>query len=449
MKSPLLIVEDDLIMGESLVERFTLEGYEVQWCNCAEAALDELRVRRVGLIISDLRMPGMGGRELLRRLHADMPVPPPVILITGYGSVGEAVEALKEGAADYITKPFDLNALVAKAAALCMPAHQSNAPPLGISAAMRQLEAILPRIAGQARTVLLSGESGVGKECVARRLHLLACTKAQLPFVAVNCAALPDNLLEAELFGYEKGAFTGAVQARAGLFEAAGNGTLFLDEIGEISPVVQTKLLRAVQEREIRRLGGQKTQQVAARLIFATNRDLRAEVEAGRFREDLYYRINVVNLRIPPLRERREDIPWLARNFVAEQSRTLGGPRRSIDPATLEALTTLEWPGNVRELKHAIERACILAATPLLHLEDLLTDTAPDTSSEPSASSPLNAPRPPADYHLNDYLQRCERNFIDEALRAHDGRMTETARALGVSRKGLWEKLRRLGLRQG
>lgn len=447
MKGWLLVVEDDLIMGESLADRFALEDYKVEWCTSAEDALDVLGRHDYRLVISDLRMPGMGGRELARQLRERLAAPPPIILITGYGSIGDAVEALKEGAADYITKPFDLNALVAKVAALCkQPAVAGEVAPLGVSPAMRQLEAMLPRIAGRARTVLLTGESGVGKERVAQRLHeLAAADDAKKPFVAINCAALPEQLLEAELFGYEKGAFTGAHRAKPGLFELAAGGTLFLDEVGEMSLPVQSKLLRAVQEREVRRVGGRAPIAVDAAIVFATNRDLRAEVEAGRFREDLYYRVNVVHLHIPPLRERREDIAWLTQGFLAEQSRNLGGPRRSIDPPAMAAMTQMPWPGNVRELKHAIERACILSASPLLHLDDIAQGEHLLSASAAEAA-PLPASEP-QDYDLTGYLQDAERDFITRALHAHEGRITDTAKALGVSRKGLWEKMKRLGVR--
>ena len=447
MNGWLLVVEDDLIMGESLADRFALEDYRVEWCTSAEAALQALGRRDYRLVISDLRMPGMGGRELARQIRERLAAPPPIILITGYGSVGDAVEALKEGAADYITKPFDLNALVDKVAALCGPtAEVAGNAPLGVSPAMRQLEAMLPRVAGRARTVLLTGESGVGKERVARRLHELAAAgNAKKPFVAINCAALPEHLLEAELFGYEKGAFTGAHRAKPGLFEAAAGGTLFLDEVGEMSLSVQSKLLRAVQEREVRRIGGRDAIGFDAFIVFATNRDLRAEVEAGRFREDLYYRVNVVHLCIPPLRERSEDIPWLAQGFLAEQSRQLGGARRSIDPQAMAAMMHMPWPGNVRELKHAIERACILATSPLLQLHDIVQDDGPQTALVHVGACVSEAP--PQDFDLAGYLQDAERDFISRALHAHAGRITDTAKALGVSRKGLWEKMKRLGLR--
>ncbi|HRP65151.1 MAG TPA: sigma-54 dependent transcriptional regulator [Thauera sp.] len=445
MKGPLLIVEDDEIMGESLVDRFQLEGYEVAWCKRAEEALERLRTTPFGLILSDLRLPGMDGRALLRELRRLMAIAPPFILITGHGSVTDAVAALHEGATDYITKPFDLNKLVEKVEALCLNTQNGAASAcLGVSPAMRQIDMMLPRIAAQASTILLTGESGVGKECVARRLHELGSRSEGAPFIALNCAAMPAELLEAELFGYEKGAFTGATRSKPGLFEAASGGTLFLDEIGELALSLQAKLLRAVQEREVMRLGAQSVMKFDARLIFATNRDLRAEVEQGRFREDLYYRINVIHLRIPPLRERPEDIPWLAQGFINEFARRTPGEHRALTPDALEGLSRYPWPGNVRELRHAIERACILSTHPLISTSDLMEPTATMTSASPARPS---TPQTGAGYDLTAYLQSCEREFILDTLRAHEGKVMTTAKALGISRKSLWDKMRRLGLK--
>lgn len=450
MKGVLLIVEDDPIMGESLLDRFVLEGYDTTWVQTAEAALAHLAGHPVGLVISDLRLPGMNGRELLRQIHAQPAnanrVIPPVILITGGGSVSDAVAALKEGASDYITKPFDLNRLVEKVDSLCLSKSPDglNCPPLGVSPAMRQMEQMLPRIASHARTVLLTGESGVGKECVARRIHILGEAGKTAPFVAINCAALPESLFEGELFGHEKGAYTGADRLKHGLLESANGGTLFLDEIGELGLAMQAKLLRVVQEREFMRVGGTQPIRFDACVIFATNRDLRQEVERGAFREDLFYRINVIQIRIPPLRERYEDVPWLAQSFVTELSRTLVSGRKALDETALEALSRYQWPGNVRELRHVIERACILTATPVIRPQDLWENQS--TVAEPAGASA----RPAAEsYDLNHYLQSCERQFINEALEAHQGQMATTAQALGISRKALWDKIRRLAIREG
>lgn len=450
MKGSLLIVEDDPIMGESLLDRFHLEGYQATWVETAENALTHMLAEPTGLVITDLRLPDMSGRELLRQINSPVSraerMIPPVILITGGGSVNEAVSALQEGAADYITKPFDLNRLVEKVDSLCLSQSPDglNCPPLGISPAMRQLEHMLPRIASRAHTVLLTGESGVGKECVARRIHLLGEAGEKAPFVALNCAALPESLFESELFGHEKGAYTGADRRKYGLLETANGGTLFLDEIGELGITMQAKLLRVIQEREFIRIGGTQPIRFKTRVIFATNRDLRQEVERGAFREDLFYRVNVIQIRIPPLRERYEDIPWLAQSFVTELSRNLVSGRKTLDENALESLSHYQWPGNVRELRHTIERACILTTTPVIHRRDLWETSSIETAR---MGKHLDSPAKPESYDLSRYLKGCEREFITQALEAHQGRMGNTAQALGISRKSLWEKIRKFDLK--
>jgi DNA-binding NtrC family response regulator len=441
MSTKVCLVEDDPIMGESLCDRFALEGFAYDWHRSGEAALAALERDGYGAVISDIRLPSLSGEELFERVRARGGSLPPFIFITGYGAVDRAVEMLKLGAADYITKPFDieqlidkLRRLVALPAATAGPAQRP--PALGLSPEMRRIEALLPRIAAHAATVLITGESGAGKEHVARALHRYAHPSGDAPFIAVNCAALTETLLEAELFGHEKGAFTGAVRAKKGLFEQAQGGTLFLDEIGEMSAAMQVKLLRAIQERQVTRVGGEQPIPVEIRLVCATNRDLRELVDAGRFREDLYYRINVIHLRVPPLRARREDIAWFARLFLADFATRHAGTAKKLSVAAEAALAAYPWPGNLRELKHAIERACILSERSVLEAADLLEDRL-------GAAAP---PEPPAEASLADYLQLCERQYVVAALERHGGHVQATATALGISRKNLWERMRRLGI---
>lgn len=437
----LCLIEDDVIMGESLCDRFTLEGLAFDWHRDGQSALHSIGRESYSAIISDVRLPDLDGEDLLRTLLASGMRLPPFLFITAYGSVDRAVEAVKLGAADYITKPFDIEQLIEKTRDLIgtdrpQAADRSvGAPVLGVSATMRRIEELLPRLASHGETVLITGESGVGKERVAQLLHTLHPGSAGRPFVAVNCSALSESLLESELFGHERGSFTGAARSRRGLFEQAEGGTLFLDEIGDMSPLMQAKLLRAIQERQITRVGGERAIAVNLRLICATNKDLGKLVEQGHFREDLFYRINVIRLRIPPLRERQDDVLWLARRFLVECAGASAQSRR-MSPQAESALLRYHWPGNVRELKHAVERACILALAPLIQPWDLFqSDGLQDQTDYPTPDTTLAA-----------YLRDCEREFILRALEEHQWRVTETADALGISRKNLWEKLRKLGI---
>jgi len=437
-RSRLCLIEDDEIIGESLTDRFRLEGFEVDWCRTGVEARALLATHRHAVVVSDIRLPDCNAGELFLDLLASMPMLPPFVFMTAFGSIDRAVELIKAGAADYITKPFDPDALIAKVRTLAegYGAQQplTSAEALGVSPAMRRIAEALPRLARHAESLLITGESGVGKEHVARLFHRYAAGP-QAPFVAVNCAAIPDTLLEAELFGYEKGAFTGATKARRGYFEQAGGGTVFLDEIGDMPLSMQAKLLRVLQEHRLQRLGGEAPVAVDFHLVCATHCDLRTMVDEGRFRNDLYYRIHVIHLRIPPLRERREDIPWFVHHFVDAFNRAHPEEKRRIDPRTEEALTRYAWPGNVRELKHAVERACILSPGPLLGAEAFFgegLDAGPD--------------QPPPSRPLADYLMDCERDYLRMILEQHRGHMTRTAEALGITRKTLWEKLRRLGL---
>jgi DNA-binding NtrC family response regulator len=434
----LCLVEDDAIMGESLCDRFRLEGFSVDWHQTAADALHAIGRKPFGVVISDIRLPDFSGETLYARLREGGAPIPPFVFITGYGSIERAVALLKMGAADYVTKPFDLDELVHKVRQLC-PARAADiagATPgqrLGISAAMQKIEATLPRLAEHAGTVLITGESGVGKERVALQLHRLAARGTEQPFVAVNCGAITETLIEAELFGHEKGAFTGAQRARKGVFEQAHGGTLFLDEIGDMPLAMQVKLLRAIQERRIVRVGGETSIPVALRIICATNQDLRARVEAGTFREDLYYRINVIHLRIPMLRERRDDILWFARQFLREFTQAHGGDKRQLSDSAEQALMSYPWPGNLRELRHSIERACILSGAATLEPAALF-ESWPDGAIESAHAAGT----------LDQYIRDCERGYIQQALQRCQGQIGNTAAYLGISRKNLWEKMKRL-----
>jgi DNA-binding NtrC family response regulator len=428
----ILLIEDDPIMGESLMERFDLEGFAAEWAQSGAAARRKLGEAAWNVVVSDIRLPDMSGEALFREaldLYASLP---PWLFVTGYGEVDQAVALLKLGAADYLTKPFDLDALVDKLKLYAMHAATVVRPAdlgLGISPALRRIEAQLPQLATQARTVLITGESGVGKELVARALHRLAPEGEGAPFIAVNCGAFPEGLLEAELFGHERGAFTGAVKSRKGVFEQADGGTLFLDEIGDMPFAMQVKLLRVIQERRVTRIGGEKSIPVDLRLVSATHQDLKKLVTQGRFREDLYYRLNVIQILVPPLRQRREDILWLARRFLAEAA-----PDKHFSDEAEQVMLTHDWPGNVRELKHAVERGVILGTGPTLGTGVLFGTAAEEISAEAVP--------------LSDFVAQSERRYILKVLDDCAGHLGRTAEALGISRKNLWEKMKKLGVSQ-
>ncbi len=431
------LVEDDEIMGESLVQLFRLEGFDVAWFRTASEAGLALESRRFDVVVSDIRLPDRNGGDLFLELRERQPGLPPFLFMTAFGTIDRAVELLKAGAADYLTKPFDVDILIQKIRDLAESygVGLEDDSSLGVSPAMLRIAESLPRLARHVMALLVTGESGVGKEHVARLFHQHAVGAAG-EFVAVNCASIPESLMEAELFGYERGAFTGAVKAKRGYFEQAHQGILFLDEIGEMPLSMQAKLLRVVQDRKLTRLGGEKSLASDFRLVCATHRDLKAMVEAGQFREDLYYRIHVINIRIPPLRERPEDIRWFVRHFVEEFNRQHPDVKRRLDPRTEQALINYAWPGNVRELKHAVERACLLSRGPLLGAEAFFGEGLDGTEVATKISE-----------SLADYLMSCERDYLMLILDRHDGHMTHAAEALGITRKTLWEKLRRLGVK--
>ena len=436
------LVEDDDIMGESLADRFALEGFSCDWHKSAQSAACDLKEKRYDVVVSDIRLPDRDGDDLFEKLQAEQLYVPPWIFITGYGTIERAIALMKLGATDYVTKPFDLDQLVAKLRAYIPSSpHDERLPTLGLSPGMRRIEDMLPRLASQSTSVLITGQSGVGKEVVAREIHRLDKLRASKAFVAVNCGGIPENLLEAELFGHERGAFTGAMRLKHGLLEQATGGTLFLDEIGDMPLAMQIKLLRVLQERTVTRLGGEQSIPVDFRLICATHRDLKKLVEQGTFREDLFYRVNVVHLRVPPLRERPEDILWYARRFLREVAQQNAGAAKVLSPGAEKALLNHLWPGNVRELRHCIERAYVL--TPGNTLDPHVLFDEEQAFGDCGVAVNCGGVERPT---LSNCLEECERQYLLQELTRHDWQMTKTASAIGISRKSLWERLRRLNL---
>ena len=448
-----LIADDAANLRKVLAAMLGREGHKSVCVADGQAALSRLAQGGIDLIITDLKMPGVDGLELLtavKRLDAALPV----IVITAHGTVDTAVAALKKGAFDYITKPFEreeLELAVRKAAAVAASTGRLSHDPgdapgrfrlVGLSPAMAAIYDIIDRVADAPSTVLITGESGTGKELVAAALHGQSGRRDRA-LIKVNCGAIPKDLVESEFFGYERGAFTGAVAAKPGRFELADGGTLFLDEIAEICTATQVKLLRALQEGEFTRVGGVRSQRVDVRLIAATNQDLPALIKRGAFREDLYYRLNVVPICVPPLRQRPQDIAPLAQHFIDKHNRRLGTQVTGIEPAALAALAAYTYPGNIRELENTIERALIFVDGPLLRLAQLpRAMLGPQREGEPSAvaTGSLKERVREATVHL-------ERELIAAALGATAGNVTQAATRLMISRKGLQNKMRDLGLR--
>jgi two-component system, NtrC family, response regulator HydG len=450
MTSPptVLVVDDDRANLDSVARIFQREGLATLTASSGTEALELLRRPEVSVMVTDLMMPGMDGQELLKASRTIRP-DVEVVLMTAYGTVETAVSAMKDGAYDFITKPLKRHSLV-KAAQKALERHELAAENralkaklaemgasggralVGQSPAFRAMMDTLRQAAPSTATVLLLGESGTGKELAARALHE-ASSRARGPFVAVNCGALPESILEAELFGVERGAFTGAVARREGRFERAHGGTLFLDEVGEMPLTAQVKLLRVLQEGELERLGGTQTVKVDVRIVAATNKDLQREVAEGRFREDLYYRLNVVEVRIPALASRREDIPLLAdaflRRYAAKNSKAL----RGFSPEALQALENYAWPGNVRELEHAVERAVVLARGDVLEASDL-----PESVRKGPAGSASQLVIP-----IGTPMEEIERRVIHETLRHTRGDKTLAARLLGIAARTIYRKLER------
>ena len=448
MKPTILIVEDEARMRRLLELSLGEEGYTTHSVENAEAGLKLIEHGPVDLVLTDLKLPGMSGLELLgaaRRIRADLPV----IVMTAYGTVESAVEAMKAGANDYVLKPFSLDEikLVIRRALDVRRLHEENRDlreALGrryglpgivaLSPKMQEVLGLVERVAETNSTVLICGESGVGKDLIARAIHQCS-RRSRGPFLKINSTAIPENLLESELFGYEKGAFTGAAASKPGKFELADGGTLFLDEIGDVPPPVQVKLLRVLQEREFERLGGTRTIKVDVRLVAATNRDLRAALEEGTFREDLYYRLNVVPINIPPLRDHKEDIPSLAELFLRKYAESSGKPIQGLSSAAMERLTRFHWPGNVRELENVIERAVVLSSGPMLEPLDIIID---EPAHKPTAAA--------AFLPEGMTLEQWEDEMIREAVRRANGNKSQAARLLGLSRNALRYRLSKLGM---
>ena len=442
-----LVADDDAGMRDSVARTLRHEGFQVLVAEDGTAALEALRRNPVDLLIADLRMPGLGGLELLRAAKVVAPETE-VVVLSGYGTVEEAVEAMRERAYDFLTKPFDRARLIRtvglalerRALILENRSLQRRLDELaeaeeliGESPAFRGVLGLVRQVAPTSATVLIEGESGTGKELVARALHDLSHRRGK-PFVRVNCAALPETLLESELFGYEKGAFTGAVGRKQGRFQLADGGTLLLDEVGDLALLTQSKLLRVLQEGEFELLGATRTLKVDVRVVAATNQELAQLVKEKRFREDLYYRLQVITIAVPPLRERQEDIPLLAQHFLG---RFAARDHRELDGFTEAAMARLvgyPWPGNVRELEHAIERAVILARGRLLDAGDLPEGV---TETEPSAravSIPIGMP-----------LGEVEQRLIDETLRQSKGDKELAAKLLGIASRTIYRKLKERG----
>ena len=466
-KKQVLIVDDEPNLRKILAAQLSRDGYDVLLAEDGEEGLATLREHHIDLVITDLRMPKVDGMTLLREALREDP-DLPVVMITAHGTVDTAVEALKIGAFDYLTKPFDkdeVRQIVGKALRTRQLAGEeaSQSPAqvpgarfgiIGNSAGLTDLYSVLERVADSPTTVLITGESGTGKELVARALHDHSSRKDK-PFIKVNCAAIPKELIESELFGYERGAFTGAVSSKPGRFELASGGTLFLDEIGEIPVEMQVKLLRALQESEFERVGGIKTIRVDVRLVAATNRDLTTLISQGPFREDLFYRLTVVSIRLPALRERASDIPLLVEHFLTKFNDRLKKSVQGVEQDALDVLANYGWPGNIRELENVMERAVLFCDAQKLTVDNLpqevrggtghsVTPPPPDTSLPVSLSGDAGLKE-----HVKVAMSRLERDIVSRALTQTGGNVTHAARLLKISRKGLQLKMKELGLREG
>ncbi len=453
MSRRVLVIEDEEKLRRVVQLQLQTSGYEVELAGTAEEGL--ALAERADLVLTDLRLPGMSGLDFLEKMHALRPGLP-VVMMTAFGSVETAVDAMKKGAADFLVKPFSLDHLTAVAAkALEMQDLREENKRLkeelggryqldsivGRSAPMQEVFAMVLRVAATRATVLLAGESGVGKDMIARAIHYHSPRKDK-PFVKINCTAIPENLMESELFGYEKGAFTGANMTKPGKFELADTGTVFLDEIGDVPMAIQVKLLRILQEREFERLGSNKTRHIDVRVVAATNVDLRRALEEGTFREDLYYRLNVLPINIPSLRERRDDIPYLADHFIRKHAAELGAAELEMSVDATDKLMAYHWPGNVRELENVIERSLVLANGGRLEAADIRLDMAPRSRVAAGGGDTLFLPD---GMTLDQYGE----TIIREAMRRAQGNKSQAARLLGLTRNALRYRLGQMGMETG
>jgi DNA-binding NtrC family response regulator len=430
------IVEDDPIMGESLMDRLALEGAKVHWWQTRGAAVTGLETLLPDLVVCDIRLPDGNGEDVFRTA-SEIPDAPPFLFLTGFGDIDQAVRLMRCGAGDYLTKPFDPATFLTRLTQLIRSRPLPGKTELGVSPEMKAVERMLRRVARLTIPVLITGETGSGKEVCTRFLHLISAGAAG-PFMAVNCAAIPKDLMESELFGHERGAFTGATSRHRGYAERSGTGTLFLDEIGELDLNLQAKLLRLIEDRTFHRVGGEEAVRFKARLVCATNADLDARTKAGLFREDLLYRINVLSIAIPPLRNRADDIEWLANRFFDEFAGLQDTEMRGLSALAAEALHDHGWPGNVRELRNRVERAVALALGEWIMPADLFPEFRDKNAGGVAGLLPLAAVRDAA-----------ERRQIERALRSSGGQIAEAAALLGISRTTMWEKMRRLGIDAG
>ncbi len=447
MKFNVLVVDDEKNIREGLQKALELDGHNVYLAADGLEGWQTIENEEIDLVITDLRMPEMSGEELLRRVVESYPTVQ-VIILTGHGTIETAVQAMRDGAFDFLTKPVNLDrlsllvkrALSARELVLQHRALQEElekqkqfANVIAKSPRMTAIFDVVHQVAPTKASVLITGESGVGKELIADAIHRLSDRKDK-PFVKVHCAALSESLLESELFGHEKGAFTGAVGRKRGRFELAHLGTILLDEIGEINPNVQVKILRVLQEKRFERVGGEETLQVDTRIISATNADLRKEIEAGRFREDLFYRLNVVNIEVPPLRERKEDIPLLVSAFIKEFARENNKNVEGIDPKARSVLYNYSWPGNIRELRNCIESATVMCKGNIIHVDDLPPSVVGDSDNDYIKIS------------LGSKLSDAEEEIIRSTLNANKGNKSKTAEILGIGRKTLHRKIVEYGI---